>query len=305
MDNGRLAIVTGAFGYTGRYITEILLNKGWRVKNLTGHADRTDPFNGRVAVIPFEFERPGLLAKKIEGADAVFNTYWVRFNYKRTTYGRAVANVQNLMRVAAEAGVKRFVHISIANPDEKAAWGYYRGKAAMEKTLMETNPSYAIVRPTVLFGGRDVLFNNIAWFLRKLPVFAIPGLGDYRLQPVHVKDTASLAVELCEREDNIIKDAVGPETYSYEELVYMIRGAVKSRARVVRVPPNVALLLAAIMGPFLGDRVISRLEMRELMNDRLATSGPATCSTRFSIWLEKHGGDLGLEYASELKRHFV
>ncbi|MBI5235033.1 MAG: NAD(P)H-binding protein, partial [Deltaproteobacteria bacterium] len=145
-------MVTGAYGFTGRYITRLLLEKGYEVKTLTGHPDRPDPFNGRVKAAPFNFENTALLVKELEGADVVFNTYWVRFNYGHVTYGRAVANVQNLMRASVDARVPRFAHISITNPSEESSSSYFRGKALMEKTLVKSGLSYAIVRPTVLFG---------------------------------------------------------------------------------------------------------------------------------------------------------
>ncbi len=305
MENAKLAVVTGPFGFTGRYITRILLAKGWRVKGLSSHLDRIDPFAGAVPIEPFEFERPWKLAEKLSGADVVFNTYWVRFNRGRTTYGQAVANVENLVHAATEAGVKKFVHISITNPDPAAVWEYFRGKAAMEKAIVRSGLHYAILRPAVLFGKEDLLFNNIAWLLKKFPMVAIPGLGEYRLRPVYVGDLAALAVESFEAEGSVIKDAVGPESFSYYELVSLIRSAVKSRALLVRVPPLAALAMAKAVGLLIGDEVLVRDELTELMNGRLSTSGPATCPTRYSEWIEENADDLGGSYANELKRHFT
>lgn len=299
-----LNVVTGAFGFTGRYIAGLLLDRGAGVKTFTGHPERPDPFGGRVKALPFCFDDPGVMVENLKGASTVFNTYWVRFNHGRTTFGQAVSNVQNLIRAAAEARVKRFVHISITNPDENLPSGYFRGKAMMERTLIESGLSYAILRPSVLFGDGSILFNNIAWFLRRFPFFAIPGRGDYRIQPVFVRDVAELAVELSRRKENVITDAVGPETYSFKELVYAIRDVINSRCRIVHLPPGLAYRLTGLINPIVGDVVITRDEIKELMQDYLVSYGPPACGTRFSKWLQENCCEIGVRYASELKRHF-
>lgn len=304
MNTKEMNVVTGAYGFTGKYTTRLLLEKGSQVRTLTNHPKRPNPFGCLVEAMPYNFDNPKAIVENLKGVTTVYNTYWVRFNYGCTTYGQAVSNVQNLIRAAAEAGVKRFVHISIANPDEHSSSGYFRGKAIMERTLIESGLSYAIIRPTVLFGREDVLFNNIAWLLRRFPVFAIAGRGEYRIQPVFVEDVAKLAVGLAEENGNIISDAVGPETYSFEEIVYMIRQAVKSRARIIHLHPDITHLLTTIINPLIGDILITRDEIRELMRDRLVSCGQPTCKTRFSEWLKEHAENIGKEYASELKRHF-
>ncbi|MBI5886284.1 MAG: NAD(P)H-binding protein [Deltaproteobacteria bacterium] len=301
----RNCVVTGAFGYTGKYITARLLDAGAIVKNLTGHPDRPDPFGGRVAVETFEFEDPDKLAGKLRGADVVFNTYWVRFNYGRTTFSQAVANSQNLIRAAAEAGVKRFVHISITNPSLDSRLQYFRGKAEIEATLVASGLSYAIIRPTVLFGKEDILINNIAWMLRRLPAFGIFSHGRYRMQPVFVDDVARLAVELGMRSDNVTCDAVGPETYSYNELVTLVKRAVNGRALIAHIPPFAALAASALMNRALGDIVISREEIEGLMDELLVSYGRPLCKTSFSAWVKANASGLGMRYSSEVRRHFV
>lgn len=305
MDGAKgLNVVTGALGFTGKYITEILLKKGAPVRTITGHTGRPNPFGGKIEVRRLRFDDPSKLVEDLRGAETVYNTYWVRFNYGNTTFGQAVANSQNLIRAAAEAGVKRFVHISIANPDENSTSHYYKGKAQIERTLAGSGLSYAILRPTVLFGKEDVLVNNIAWLLRKLPVFAIPGLGDYRIQPGYVGDVAKLAVELASGTENIVVDAVGPETYSYAELVRLIRDTVGSTALILKTPPYASYLMSKFIDPFVGDTLITRDEIAELMRERLVSYAPPLCKTRISLWLKERSNEIGRSYASEIKRHF-
>lgn len=304
MSNQELQVVTGAFGFLGKYITRILLRRGERVKTLTGHPERPNPFGDKVEAVPFHFDDPARLAEDLRGASTVFNTYWVRFNYGSVNYDRAVENSQKLVRAAVEAEVKRFVHVSITNPGEDSPFPYFRGKAAVERTLIGSGLSYAIVRPTVLFGREDILFNNIAWLLKRLPAFGVFGAGDYRIQPVHVGDVAELAVELAGLKDNVVRDAAGPETYTFEELVRLIRRVVKSRAWIVHVPPGLALFASFLLNPLLRDVVITREEIYGLMAGLLTSGEEPLCPMRFSEWLEEHAGEVGARYASEIERHY-
>ena len=204
IETQELNIVTGAFGYTGKYITQKLLSMGKKVKTLTGHPNRPNPFGNQVSIAPFHFDNPAELTRALQGAATLYNTYWVRFPYGQVTYDKAVAQTKILINAAKEAGIRRIVHISITNASEESPFPYFTGKGILEKFIIQSGLSYAIVRPTVIFGHEDILINNIAWFLRKLPVFAIPGAGDYRLQPVFVEDAAEIAVNAGQCNDTMI-----------------------------------------------------------------------------------------------------
>jgi NADH dehydrogenase len=304
MGTSELNVVTGAFGYTGKYVTRRLLSMGKRVKTLTGHPDRPSPFGDWVSVAPFNFDRPDALVESLRGAGALYNTYWVRFNYGSATFEAAVENTRTLFRAAQEAGVRRVVHVSVTNPSEDSPLPYYRGKALLEKALIESGLSYAIVRPTVTFGDEDILINNIAWLLRRFPVFAILGEGDYRVQPIFVEDVAELMVSAGSQSDNLVVDAAGPEVYTFDTLVRTIQSAVRSRARIVHLPPRLALFLSQVIGVFVGDVVLTREEIGGLMSNLLVSSGPPAGRTYLSAWLREHAHTVGAKYASEVKRHF-
>jgi len=304
MPTPELHIVTGAFGYSGRYIAKWLLEKGYRVRTLTGHPDRADPLRSRVEVAPFSFENRPELVRNLRGAAAVYNTYWVRFGRGRVSYNLAVENTKTLIRAAIEAGVKRFVHVSITNPSESSPLPYFRGKAIVERILAESGLSYAILRPAVLFGKEDILINNIAWLLRRFPVFGIFGSGEYRVQPVYVGDLAALAVETAKRSDKVVLDAVGPQSYTYNEMVRLIGRHIGRKVRIVHVAPTLGLLLSCVLGWLIGDVIVTRDEIKGLMANLLVSDKPPTCPTRFSQWLERHGSELGMDYHSELARHY-
>lgn len=297
-----LHLVTGAFGYTGRNIAPLLLQQGKRVCTLTGHPGRPNPFGEAVEVRPFHFDDPAALLESLRGATVLYNTYWVRFGYAGVSYAQAVANTKLLFAAAREAGVARVVHISITNPSLDSPLPYFRGKAELERALIDSGLSYAILRPTVLFGGGDILINNIAWLLRRSPVFGVFGSGKYQIQPVAVEDLAALAVELGARRDPVVMDAVGPETLAYEELVRLIRDRIGSKSWLLHLPPTLGLAVAKLSGLLVSDVVITREEIDGLMAGLLVSHDPPTCPTRFSEWLTEHARELGREYASELAR---
>ena len=304
MSEPELNIVTGGFGYSGKYITRRLLAGGKRVRALTGHPRRPDPFAGRVSVAPFSFDDPAKLVSNLRGATTLFNTYWIRFAYGGMTFEKAVKNTEILIRAAKEAGLRRIVHLSITNPSSDSDLPYFRGKAVVEELITRSGLSYAILRPTVIFGPEDILINNIAWLLRRFPVFAVPGSGQYRLQPVFVEDLAELALESARQSENIILDAVGPDVFSFNQLVYLIRRKVGSSARIIHLPARLAQLLSAGLGSLLGDVLMTRDEVCGLMRNLLISGALPTCTTRLGDWLSRNCQTVGSGYASELDRHY-
>lgn len=297
-----LHVVTGAFGYSGRYIAERLLRAGHRVRTLTNSPDRAHPFGDRVEAHPFNFDRPERLESSLEGARVLYNTYWVRFNQADFRYAQAIENTRALFGAAWRAGVSRVVHVSITNPSIDSPLEYFRGKALLERDLRESGLSYAILRPAILFGGEDILINNMAWVLRHLPVFGVFGAGRYRLQPIHINDFADLAVaQGLERADRVI-DAVGPETYRYRELVRELARIIGVRRPIVSVPPRLGYAAGWLLGKLLGDVLITREEIEGLVQDLLATESEPTGRTRLSSWAREHAATLGRRYATELGR---
>jgi uncharacterized protein YbjT (DUF2867 family) len=304
MPESDIDVVTGASGYTGRYIARVLLSRGRRVRTLTGHPTRANPFGGEIEAAPFNFDRPDQLARSLEGADTVFNTYWIRFPYRGQTFDMAVANTSVLLDAAIRAGVRKFVHISVTNATESSPLPYFRGKAMVEAAIKESALSYAIIRPALIFGVEDILLNNIAWLLRRFPFFAIPGRGDYRVQPIFAVDLAEIAVDAARDDRRAVLDAIGPETFTFEELVRMLASAAQSKARIVHVNPRIALVLTQIVGWLVHDVMLTRDEIRGLMSNLLVTNSPPNAATRFSEWLRANADKIGIAYASELERHF-
>jgi NADH dehydrogenase len=296
-------VVTGAFSYSGAAIARELERSGRRVRTLTGHPGRADP-DTAIDVRPLDFDDVVGLSSSLEGATTLYNTYWVRFPHGRDDHERAVVNSRTLFHAARQAGVERIVHVSITHPSISSPYGYFRGKAHVERALAEVGVPYAALRPGILFGGDGVLINNIAWLLRHLPVFAVGGKGDYRIRPVHIDDLAALAVAAGAERNDTVFDAVGPERPTFLELVTLIREAVGSRSLIVRLPGFAVPALASVLGLLLRDVLLTGDEFRAMSEGMADTDGPATGTISVSDWIRDHADTLGRSYANEIERHF-
>jgi len=300
-------VVTGAFSYSGAAIAGALLRAGRSVRTLTGHPERAPSGGGGVEVRPLDFDdAPGLTAS-LHGATTLYNTYWVRFPRGKTNHARAVANSRTLFHAARQAGVERIVHVSIVHPNLESPYAYFRGKAEVERALFAVGVPYAVLRPAILFGEGGVLLNNIAWLLRRLPVFGVGGRGDYRVRPIHVDDLAALAVASGAEpagSASTLTDAVGPDRPTFLELVHCIREAVGSRTLVVRLPGVFIAPLARALGLVLRDVLLTGDEYRAMAGGLADTDGPATGSISVSEWVQANADGLGRSYANELDRHF-
>ncbi len=295
-------VVTGAFSYSGAAIARELQRAGRPVRTLTGHPERA--VDTAIEVRPLDFDDVIGLTSSLAGATTLYNTYWVRFPRGGSDHDRAVTNSRTLFHAARQAGVERIVHVSITHPSIASPYAYFRGKAEVERMLAEVGLPYAVLRPAILFGGDGVLINNIAWLLRHLPVFGVGGRGDYRIRAVHIDDLAVLAVAAGRERANSVTDAVGPERPTFLELVQLIRAAVGSRSRIVRVPGGVVPVLASLLGLMVHDVVLTGDEYRAMADGLADTDGPATGTTLLSTWISDHGDTLGCRYANEIERHF-
>jgi uncharacterized protein YbjT (DUF2867 family) len=296
--------VTGAFSYSGKYITKRLLEHGEEVITLTGHPTRPDPFGGKVKAYPLVFDEASM-TRSLKGVDVLVNTYWVRFDKGKNTQPRAVENTRKLINAAKAAGVKRVVHISITNPSADSHLPYFWGKAANEKTVMESGMSYVILRPTVLVGNEDILINNIAFLLRRFPFFALPGDGSYRLQPVYVDDLAELAVQGVYSKENYVIDAVGPDIFTFKEMVELIGEKIGAKRPMISVPPRLALFAAQFLSFFFSDVILTPEEVDGLMAGLLVSKEPPRGETHLADWLKVNKYKVGMKYASELKKHYA
>jgi uncharacterized protein YbjT (DUF2867 family) len=296
--------VTGATSYTGRFIAARLVAQGRAVIDLTRAPHAPHPLGELAVSAALDFDDPDRLARTLDGVDTLYNTFWIRFERGPITYRWAVERSQVLIAAARRAGVRRIVHLSVINAAADAPTAYFRAKAAVEEFLKGSGVPHGIVRPTVTFGPGDILVNNLAWTLRRLPVFGIPGDGRYPIQPVHIDDIADLAVEVGSMAESVTVDAAGPDVFAFNDFVALVRDAIGSRARLVHLPVWAALAGARLIGLVVRDVVLSRVEVTELQSLLMVSAEPPTGTVRLPDWLAQHSDSLGRTWASELDRHF-
>ena len=305
MAEASFSAITGAYGFSGKYIARRLLAMGERVVTLTGNPGRPNEFGNRVEARHLRFVDPGELETSLRGAAVLYNSYWVRFDYGKQTFARAVENTRVLIGAAKRAGVRRIVHISITNPAADSPLPYFRGKALLEDAIKSSGMEYAILRPAVIFGPEDILINNVAFFLRKFPLFAVPGNGEYELQPIFVDDLARLAVDASASPNSFVADAVGPERFRFNDLVAAVAASVGSRTKIIHAPAPLVLAALRVLGVFLGDVILTRDEVSGLLANLLVSAHPPTGTTRLTDWLREHAKSVGARYSSEVKRHYT
>lgn len=303
MAESTLDAVTGAFSFTGRAIAARLLADGREVVTLV-RRDSPNPFGDRIRIAPFALDDPALLAAGLTGVDTLYNTYWIRFERGPLTFDAAVAGTLRLIDAARRAGVRRLVHVSVVNASETAPTPYFRAKARLEGHVRESGLSHAIVRPTLTYGPGDILVNNLCWVLRRLPVFGVPGDGQYRLQPVHVDDVAAIAVEAGRQTTDLTTDAAGPDTLVFDDFVRLLGSAVGRRALLVHLPPELAWAASRMLGLLVRDVMLTRTEIVELMASLLVSRQPPAGKISFRAWVNEESERLGRRYHSELDRHF-
>ena len=299
-----LHVVTGAFGYSGRWIAHHLLKQDVHVRTLTNAVGRDDPFDGKVEVHGLDFSDMDRLVASLQGAEVLYNTYWVRYNKRQKNFAHdaAVENTRILFEAARLAGVKRIVHFSVANPTKAPNWTYFEGKVQVEKMLEASGHSYSILRPTVRFGGgRNVLINNIAWMLRRFPIFGVFGFGNYPIQPVHVEDVAEVAIAQGKVAENTVVDVTGPETFRYKEYIGLMSKSMGLRRMILPIPPIMGWMVGRMLGVVLQDDVITRAEIKGLRQGLMASDAPALGERRFSEWIAEHGASFGKRYQNDLK----
>jgi NADH dehydrogenase len=297
-------LITGASGFIGGAIAERFVNRT-EVRGLTHHPDK-NRFGGLVTNTAYDFDAPDRMAPAFDGVDVFVNTYYVRFNHGPASFAGAVEQSRALINLARKRGVRRIVHVSVSNASESSDLPYYANKARIERLVRESGLAYTILRPAIVVGPGDILVNNIAYFLRRLPVFTMFGRGDYRVQPMTLDAFASVAAEAVEgayAEKTIA--VAGPDDYTFLELVHEIRRAIGSRAVVVRAPTSAAMAGLTVAGWLLRDVVLTRDEVRGLVGEYLFSDRPLRRGRSFSEWVADAAvTGLGRQYASELARHF-
>lgn len=301
----RRYVVAGGTGFTGTYVVRNLLSNGEnKISVLSSHPRRSHEFAQGIEVNPYNFGQYDEMVKNFRDADCFINTYWVRLNFRNSSFREAVRNSQKLVDACKESGVKRIVHISVANPSHDYAYEYYRGKMEVEDYIRKSGISYAILRPTLLFGDEEILVNNITWLIRKYGFFFIFGDGKYKVTPVFVNDVAREVVRQSQLEENVTEDVVGPESYAFEEIVKLIARETGNKLRIYHLSTFFMSPVCGLLSLLRHDTVVTPEELRVVIDNKLYSGSEPLGMTKFSTWVKENSEKFGKEYHSEVERHF-
>ena len=296
--------LTGAFGFTGRAIARQLVDQGRDVVTLTRRIDHADPLARSIESVALDFGRPTDLSRALGGVDTLFNTYWIRFPRGPESFERAIAESAVLLAAAREAGVRRIVHISVVGADHDAPTPYVRAKAVVEDMVRASGLEWSIVRPTLTYGAGDILVNNMAWALRRLPLYGMPGSGAYTIQPVHVDDVARICIDLADGKPGHTVDAAGPDVMPFREMVETVRSAVGSRSVILPMPTWTVLAAGRLLGLLVHDVVLTPDEISELTASFLTSRESPLGQIGFKAWVTSNADSLGRRWSSELARNY-
>lgn len=316
------AAVTGAFSYTGRYLTRLLLDAGHSVVNLSRRSvpisSATINFTSsdleKLETRPLDFSQPQELSRALQGCDVLYCTYWIRFAIAGDSHSKAADRLAGLFQIAKEAGVRKVVFSSHTHAREDSPFPYIAGKARAAAALRSSGLSYGIVRPCGIFGdtaSESILMNNAAWVLRRTPMMMLPGTGDDVFQPVHVRDMADLMLNLGTSAASAEEyDACGPDALKASELFKAIGAAVGSRA-FVAAPGLSTKTVTQLTQPInwvTGDVLLDSEDLDLLCSGLTVAEQPddPLIGRRRSLlqWLNEVGPDLGKEYISSVKRYY-
>lgn len=282
----KLVTILGGSGFLGRHVARRMAQAGWRVRVATRRPNerlyvRTFGAVGQVEPVLANIRDEASLRRVIAGADAVVNCVGILAEQGKNSFDSVQAEGAGLAaRIAAEAGVSRFVHVSAIGADPEGASHYARSKAEGEAAVLAAFPGAMILRPSIIFGTEDRFFNRFAGMARMSPVLAIAH-GATRFQPVHVDDVAHAAALAAQGlAEAGIYELGGPDVKTFRELMEMMLAEIRRRRLILSLPRFVARLAAwgfDMVGKLslglLPNRVLTRDQLRNLAQDNVVAPG--------------------------------
>jgi len=296
-------MVTGAFSFTGRHVAKRLLEEGEEVRTMTRFPQSASPFAEAVPAVPFDYDDVGALTQALRGCDRLINTYWRRQPEGNLGYDRVVQQSKNLFAAAKAVGIERIVHMSINDPHGKK-FPYFRAKCATERAVRECTVSSVVVRPQLVFGDGELLINNLAWTLRQSRLAAVPGDGQYLMQPIHASDYAELIVGLSRNRRDGVVNGVGPDVMTYDDMVSMVGNAIGRKPRILHVHPKFFDRVARLINRFVEEPTVLDYEVYGCLVENGVVPREPQGTRRLVDWLRDHADSLGRRYADQDRRPF-
>jgi NADH dehydrogenase len=205
----------------------------------------------------------------LKDVDLVITVAW--FRQPRLRIFEPLADgLLRLIRTAETLEVPRFVHVSVPDAPSSLETGlpYLVQKRRVDRALEQSRLSYAIVRPTMLFGSRDKLLTVMLRTIYRYHRFPMFGDGEYHLSPISARDFARILHREAQREERHNVSAGGPVRWRYQTLTDELFGRLGLKPRYVHFSPHGSIRLARLMET-LGSTLLYAYEVEWLLSDLL------------------------------------
>jgi uncharacterized protein YbjT (DUF2867 family) len=285
MRNRRTAVLGGS-GFIGRYVVQRLAARGTVIAVGCRHAEDAKflmPMGnvGQIAALNVSLGDEELLRAFLAGNDVLINSVGIL----RESGGQSFELVHHtgparLARLAREAGIERFVHISAIGADPRSPSAYARTKAAGEAAMRDAFPTVTILRPSVVFGPEDQFFNRFAAMAMISPALPLIGGGHTRFQPVYVGNIADAVMKCLDDPATAgrLYELGGPKIYSFRELIELLLSEIRRKRLLVDLPFGLAELQARLMS-ILPNPPLTPDQVELLKRDNVVSSGALTLAT--------------------------
>ena len=282
MRNRRTAVLGGS-GFIGRYIVQRLAARGDVIPVGCRHAEEAKflkPLGdvGQIATLNLTIGDEQILPAFLAGNDTLVNCVGILRESGSQTFDRVHhTGPARLARLAREAGIERFVHISAIGADPRSSSAYARTKAAGEAAVRDAFPTVTILRPSVVFGAEDQFFNRFAAMATISPVLPLIGGGHTRFQPVYVGDVADAVVKCLDDPTTAGRtyELGGPKVYTFRELIELVLGEIRRKRLLVDLPFGLAAIQARLMS-ILPNPPLTPDQVELLKRDNVVSSGALT-----------------------------
>jgi NADH dehydrogenase len=286
--NIKQVTVFGA-GFIGRAIVRALAEQGVQVVIASRRIELADPIKtagdvGQITLVRANVRMPQSVARAVRGSDAVINAVGIAFEHGRQRYGSVhVGGARAIAEAAKAAGAKRLVHMSGIGADRRSATNrYVRSKVDAEDAIIAAFPEATIVRPSVVFGSDDALFNRLAKVAAMpslvSPFMPVVGNGQAKVQPVYVGDVAAAVAAVLARPETArtVFELGGPRIYSYRDLAALTLKEIDRAKPIVGVPGalmKAGAFFAELPALFGLTPAITRDQVDLLLHDNVVRAG--------------------------------
>lgn len=247
--------LTGATGFVGNEVLKQLVNRNYRVKVLVRDKGKLNEVSSDIIPVEGDVLDQESFSKEMDDVETVIHLVGIirEFPSQGVTFEKLhYQATKNVVDIAVNSSVKRFIHMSANGARENAATAYHKTKYRAEEYVRNSGLTYTIFRPSLIYGPGDSFINMLADMIKKLPVFSYFGKGDYKMQPVSVYEVAEIFVKCITVPTMYGKtySVCGGRVYTYRELLNIIMNVINKKRLLISVPESFVSAGIAVFGRF-------------------------------------------------------